>query len=322
MGTKKILIYKIIQVFIEYFQDIWSFLRYNGYSPFEPLDRRLSNKILIDAHTIEKGLTIPNPRPHFGGDKICALLDMAMQQGDSVQDDLPRKMLIGALRDYRDTFSDVPPPDPFLAARIDAFLDSSATANALGGVRIIADMTDVERSESVIAFLKARFSARNFGQRGLSDAEIASVISVAQRAPSQCNRQSVRVHVYRDRSRISKLLELQRGARGFIELVPTLFVVTSEITAWGGAEQRNQFYIDGGIYTMMLLLALEAHGFVSCPLNLALSNQNERVIKKFGDISASERLIVMIAAGSAPDEPLHVACSPRRSTDSITRLHD
>ena len=40
------------------------------------------------------------------------------------------------------------------------------------------------------------------------------------------------------------LLDLQGGARGFAETVPTLFVITSEITAWGGPQQRNQPYVD------------------------------------------------------------------------------
>jgi len=89
------------------------------------------------------------------------------------------------------------------------------------------------RDASAISFLDGRFSARDFAPRSLNDPEIAAVIELAQRAPSQCNRQSTRIHVYRNRAKIAKLLELQGGARGFAEAVPTLFIVTSEITAWG-----------------------------------------------------------------------------------------
>src|SRR5690554_4037963 len=73
---KIIRIAKIFQVFGEYAQDIWLFLRHNGFSPFEDRARRLSHKTIIEAHTIEKGLALPHPKPHFGQDKIRALLDM------------------------------------------------------------------------------------------------------------------------------------------------------------------------------------------------------------------------------------------------------
>lgn len=320
MRTKLMRVARIFRVFTECANDAWLFLRHNGLSPFEARDRRLAHKTIIEAHTIEKGLALPVPRPHFGRDKIMALLDMNASWNPPVGD-LSRSMLLGALRDYRTTFADVPSPDPRLAARVDAFLDNSETASACGGLRMDVDGL-VKRDDLAIDFLERRFSARDFGPQPLDDAQIYAVVSLAQRAPSQCNRQSVRVHVYRNRTRIAQLLELQGGARGFIEAVPTLFVVTSEITAWGGPQQRNQLYVDGGIYAMMMLLALDAHGFVSCPLNLAITNRTERAIKAAGTIPARERLVVMITAGPPPNKPLRAACSPRYSAEAIARVHD
>lgn len=320
MRAKLMRIARVFQIFTECANDVWLFLRHNGFSPFEARDRRLAYKTVIEAHTIEKGLALPVPRPHFGRDKIRALLDMNASWSPAVGD-LSRSMLLGALRDYRTTFADVPSPDPSLARSIDAFLDTSETASARGGFRKDIGRI-VKRDDFAIDFLERRFSARDFGPQSLDDGQIDAVVSLAQRAPSQCNRQSVRLHVYRDRMRIARLLELQGGARGFVETVPTLFVVTSEITAWGGPQQRNQPYVDGGIYTMMMLLALDAHGFVSCPLNLAITNRTERAIKSAGNIPARERLVVMIAAGSPPTRPLRAACSPRWSSDAIARVHD
>lgn len=100
------------------------------------------------------------------------------------------------------------------------------------------------------------------------------------------------------------------------------FVVSSEITAWGGPQQRNQPYMDGGLYAMMLMLALDAKGFMSCPLNLAIGNRTERTIKQVGSIPPRERLIVMIAAGTQPDHPIRAANSPRLDADAICQIHD
>lgn len=319
MRSKFTRIAKILQVFAEYARDGWLFLRYNGFSPLESRDRRLSHKTIIEAHTIEKGLALPEPRPYFGQDKVRALLEMnagwAPPPGD-----LSRTMLLGALWDYRAAFVNTSPPDAALAAQVDTFLGTQEAETAEGGLRGNIEKKS-ERNASAVAFLEARFSARDFAPRSLEDREIAAVVDLAQRAPSQCNRQSTRLHVYRDRARIVRLLELQGGGRGFIQAVPTLFVITSEITAWGGPQQRNQPYVDGGIFTTMLLLSLDAHGFVSCPMNLAITHSKEQAIKKEGSIPARERLVVMVAAGLPPSYPLRAARSPRWPADKICTIH-
>lgn len=320
MIAKIIRLFKVTQIFTEHLQDSWLFLRHNGLSPFESRDRRLSFKTIIEAHTIEKGLSLPEPRPFFGQEKIRALLDMNADWTPP-KNDISRSMLLGALRDYQATFFNQPAPDATLVDCINDFLDTSCTETALGGVRHDISVTSAA-NESAIAFLQSRMSARDFAPRALSDDDIRDVISLAQRAPSQCNRQSTRLHVYRNRAQIKQLLELQGGARGFAEAVPTLFVVTSEITAWGGPQQRNQPYVDGGIYTNMLLLALNAKGFVCCPLNLAIAHRTERAIKSAGHIPKRERLVVMVAAGPPPSYPFRVAQSPRWTEDNICTFHD
>jgi len=313
---------RIAQIFFffsEYAQDMWLFMRYNGHCPMEARERRLSYKTIIDAHTIEKGLSLPQPKPHFGLDKIAALLSIN-EDWTPPKDDLSRSMLVGALRDYQSSFANVPAPDTALAEQVKAFVASHDTYHATGGVR--HGLTHPAENSEAVRFLESRFSARDFGNRALTDEELTQVVILAQRAPSQCNRQSARLHVYRDPAKVSALLDLQGGARGFAEAVPTLFVVTSEITAWGGPQQRNQPYLDGGLYAMMLMLSLDAKGFLSCPLNLAIGNRIERAIKRAGDIPTRERLVVMIAAGRQPDHPIRAANSPRRNARATCRVHD
>jgi nitroreductase len=82
------------------------------------------------------------------------------------------------------------------------------------------------------AFLQSRSSCRMFQPGKIDSGLLTSLVELAQSAPSQCNRQSSRVHVYQDRAVIAQLLELQGGSRGFAQSVDNLFVVTSEVTAW------------------------------------------------------------------------------------------
>lgn len=310
---------KVLSFVPEYVQDLWLFLRHNSHSPFEERDRRLSYRTIIEAHTIEKGLTLPGPKPHFGRDKIAAVLDLN-EGWTPPANDLSRSKLVGALRDYQQSFEGMAVPDAALAERISAFIASHSAERATGGIR--PEVKPAYENPVAAAFLENRFSAREFGVGALTDSEMAAVVTLAQRAPSQCNRQSTRLHIYRDPSRIRSLLDLQGGARGFADNVPTLFVVTSVITAWGGPQQRNQPYVDGGIYAMMLMLGLDAKGFLTCPLNLAISNSTERAIKTKGDIPARERLVVMVAAGRQPDHTIRAANSPRWGVDDVCNVHD
>lgn len=296
------------------------FLRHNGYSPFESRGRRLSHKTIIEAHTIEKGLTLPKPKPHFGREKIKGLLKMNAGWTPP-KEELSRSMLVGALSEYRKAFATEPAPDVSLTESIDGFLKTHSDSPSTGGVRHGMERRR-EENTSVVCFLESRFSAREFGQSALSDEDIIEVARIAQRAPSQCNRQSSRLHVYRNQAKVRELIGLQGGGRGFAENVPTLFVVTSEITGWAGPTQRNQPYMDGGLYAMMLLLALDAKGFLTCPLNLAVSHRTERAIKLAGNIPARERLIVMVAAGPQPGHPVRAAASPRWPPEAVCTCHD
>ena len=311
---------KLGQMLSEYFQDMWQFVRHNSHSPLEACERRVAFHTVIEAHTIEKGLALPTPRPLFGEAKIQSLLCMNPDPAP-VGANFPRAMLLGALETYANYFCGLRSQNPALFKAIERLvgLERKASRESAGGLRY---SSAPKLDQDAMSFLAKRYSARIYAPGPLSLDEVKTVVRVAQVAPSQCNRQSCRVYVFRDRDRIDRLLALQGGARGFGETVPTLFLVCSEITAWGGPQQRNQPYVDGGLFSMQLILALTAHGILSCPLNLAVSNACERRIRRTAGVPDRERVIMMIAAGyplaeSLEGKPVRVAGSPRRPLSEV-----
>lgn len=313
--------FKVLEFLREYCTDMWLFMKHNNHSPFEDRFRRGFFQTIISSHTIEKGLSLPEPRPLFGRDKVSAIL-RHLRSYNRQFSEFPVGMAHGALSDYRDfSAPHAPSNDPTLEA-IEKHLDAEAAPRAerTGGVKFVAAV-GTDNQEAPTAFLTSRISCRMFVPDPLPLEQIEEVLRVAQSAPSQCNRQSVRVHFYQDRSQIAKLLRLQGGSAGFSETVGNLFVVTSEITAWGGPQQRNQLYVDGGLYSMMLMLALHAKGISSCPLNLAVTNSTERDIKEIAEIPSSQRLIMMIAAGQTADSIIRAARSPRCNVSDIAVFH-
>lgn len=318
---------QLLGFFTEYATDMWLYLRHNGYSPWESRALRREYKTVIETHTVEKGLSLANPRPFFGEAKIKALLDD--RQKDEPEMTFASQMLAGALNDYvifNRSFAQAAESasggGASLLDRATEYVVSEEERGCVltGGVRAVLDPPS-SIDQHAVDFLESRFACRVFDPTPMTAEEVEAVTSLAQRAPSQCNRQSSILHVFRDRASIEALLALQGGARGFVDDVGTLFIVSSELTAWGGPQQRNQPYVDGALFAMMLMLSLQAYGFASCPLNLAVGNGLEGRIKSAAGIPRRQRLIMMIAAGRPGAATVKAAKSPRRPISEVLQIH-
>ncbi|WP_291811930.1 nitroreductase family protein [Limnobacter sp.] len=311
---------KLMQILLEYLQDSWRFTYYNSHSPFQPRSKRIGYHTVIETHTVEKGLVLPKPRPFFGLEKISSILKMQQIKGIE-RAPFPRRMLLGALAAYLEWHKKYPNPQPEIVEKIEKFVreENLSGVVASGGVRNTCPPINNLAAQE---FLMSRFSSRVFDAEPLPTNLVEQIVLIAQQAPSQCNRQSSKVYHFFSKEIIMSLLDLQGGSKGFSDNVPTLFLITSDITAWGGAQQRHQLYVDGGLFSMQLMLAMHAFGVLNCPLNLAVSNSTESAIKRIANIPASERVIMMVAAGlpsrSGNEKGiLSVAASPRRSLEEV-----
>ena len=311
---------KVAGIFSETLRDALLFLRFNSYSPFVDKSRRAFYKIIIEAHTIEKGLSLSDPKLLFGKDKIRFVM-AALSRYDIRHSPVPAHMSLGALDAYVNFHARAGMTDPLLD-EIAGYLktwEARLPRPWKGGTR---DYSFNGHPAGTLQHLMAsRSSIRTLRPTPLAPDQILEAIAIAQLAPSQCNRQSSRVHAYQDPARIKELLALQGGSRGFAESVGNLFVVSSEICAWGGPGQRNQAYVDGALFAMCLMFACRSMGWGACPLNLAIDHKTETAIRRAGGIPAGERLIMMIAFGEPLAPETRVAFSPRRPATEIATLH-
>ncbi|PKO65524.1 MAG: hypothetical protein CVU22_19505 [Betaproteobacteria bacterium HGW-Betaproteobacteria-16] len=311
---------KVAGIFSEALRDALLFLRFNSYSPFVDKSRRAFYKIIIEAHTIEKGLSLSDPKLLFGKDKIRFVM-AALSRYDIRHSPVPAHMSLGALDAYVNFHARAGMTDPLLD-EIAGYLktwEARLPRPWKGGTR---DYSFNGHPPGTLQNLMAsRSSIRTLRPTPLAPDQILEAIAIAQLAPSQCNRQSSRVHAYQDPARIKELLALQGGSRGFADSVGNLFVVSSEICAWGGPGQRNQAYVDGALFAMCLMFACRSMGWGACPLNLAIDHKTETAIRRAGGIPAGERLIMMIAFGEPLAPETRVAFSPRRPAAEIVTLH-
>jgi nitroreductase len=190
-----------------------------------------------------------------------------------------------------------------------------------GVIEIRADHLKARWTIDFADFAAARHSVRVFSDKSVDRQDIQRAVVTAQRAPSVCNRQSWRVYALNDRGSIKQALAFQNGNTGFGDQIPCLLLVTGDTSTMIFTYERNQIWIDGGLFSMALLYALQSLGLATCCLNLCMPWSVEAKLARFYKLPDSERPIMMIAVGHLPDRLL-VANSQRQPIDSVLTWAD
>jgi nitroreductase len=301
------------------------FIFYCRLSPFVPKHKKDSYDLIFFSHTIEKGLSLPEPRPLFGRNNICRILSLLRHCQPDKVNPVALQMALGSLKSYLEFHSNLKIANLFLNDLADELNDLAQQyrITADGGVKNVSNIFQRidQRLFSYEDFLASRYSCRFFCQKPVPLELIRNVIRNAQQSPSQCNRQSTRVHLHRDKEQIAKLLALQGGGRGFAASVPNLLIITNEVSSWTNRGERNQCYVDAGLFAMGLLFALHANGVGACAMNFSKTNLEERRFRKAANIPAGERVVMLIAVGFQDDKATIAARSARSAVDGVLKIH-
>ena len=110
---------------------------------------------------------------------------------------------------------------------------------------------------------------------------------------------------------IDKCLKLQNGNSG-IEGIQTLLVITTTLNSFFGSSERNQAYIDGGIFLMSLLNSMHFLNLASCCLNWSVDKQIDIDFKSICSLSSNSVIISLVAVGSYRKDAFLVARSMRK----------
>lgn len=261
----------------------------------------LESRLIIGYHGLEKGTSFPAPRRPYGAARraeIEQLLALSAHKGYRLQSEPHARSAIASVDDFNThgSFSDEVTPV--------SNWDGSAYD-----------------SEFVARFVGSRHSVRNFDTTlKVEPSLIRKVVELAGFTPSVCNRRSYRAHYFDDRVTVDSLLSLQNGNSGFGHTVPGLFVVTERRSSFVGAGERNQRWVDGGLFAMTLVWIAHALGLGTCLLNWSQPNAQSDRLREAASIPSSEDIVVMIAIGY-PADGHRVPRSPRRQTEEIFVQH-
>ena len=168
-------------------------------------------------------------------------------------------------------------------------------------------------------FAASRHMVRHFAGTAKRKA-LEEAIRLATTAPSSCNRQPVRVHVVENREKMERLLARQGGTRGFGGDAGHVLLVTADRSTVRWGWERNDIWINGGIFAMNLCHALHWEGIAHCLLHWSVPPEADREAHRLLGIPASEAIVSLVACGMPPEE-FDVAASPRRGLEEVATWH-
>ncbi|MEP1870511.1 MAG: nitroreductase family protein [Paraglaciecola sp.] len=288
---------------------------------------KLISRIVLDTHVIEKGLTMPEARLGFGLARLNILMEnmrLFIQSYDVANPQLLHGFSV--LQEYVDFHE-----------KHNHAIDSQALANynKLVILKESKDITFTSREQrnisksdyflnaesSFFEFSESRSSLRNYSAERVSQETLKQALDLARNTPSACNRQSVRVHLYRDLTEISKILEVQGGNRGFGHLANFLIAVTFKPKIYFEQNERNSGHVDGGMYAMNILYALHCNKLAACILNAAHAPAKDKKMRSVANIPDDEIFVAFIAGGIPPDD-FKIARSFRYPLDYVLTEHN
>lgn len=305
-----------------YCKEAWLHIQHSFWLPANSVSR-LRIRMVMYSHVIEKGLAMPKPRPFFGQGVVRQVIRdlqtaLLMEQFPEFIKTLSYKVLDSYVIFHKG--KEGGSADQAFVNEVQVFLESyqiELVDNIVGGAQTIKrdDLLDFAKGD-FLSLVSNRRSIRNFSKEPVSKETIKNAVKIAQMSPSACNLQPSHVYVVKDKSLVQKVLELQAGARGFSEVVDTLFIITCDFSLGIGPRTRNQGFVDNGLFAMNLMNGLLYYGVGSCPMHWSVNADAERALRKIISIEKSHRVSMLIVAGNLPNV-VNTPISQRVSMDSI-----
>ena len=283
---------------------------------------QIKTYLIFYTHSLEKGLSHDDFRNGFGKKALTALstnLKVYEKNGFDKSDKVYVNA-ISTLKEYIKAHSSVGYDTDYLSKMFEHFLDEAKKCKKDIGGKMVINKSDKinNKLKNFKDLFTERYSVRSYSDDPVDIEDIKTAIDISMKTPSVCNRQSSRVHVITNKDVIKNAMAIQGGMNGYV-IPPALIAVTTDSSSFISIYERNQIFIDGGAFSMSLLLSLEYQGLAACPLNTMFSIKRDKAMRKLLNIGSNENLIMIISVGNFKEKN-NVAKSFRLSSKDITSI--
>jgi len=318
---QKVLIYRFY--FNQAITNIKRFIFYSNSFYKINSESKLRGQLTMIYHVIEKGLTMPTPKMGFGYEKVNELINFCniyiskKYDTKAIEFEHSVKLLDEYLKFHANNNYNV---EENIEKTIKLLVEKSQIKTS--SEQLIFDSSDFfkYKDSSFADFCLSRHTVRNYSEKDIPISVINECILLAQTSPSACNRQPSRVYIIKHREIIDSFLKLQNGNRGFGFLANAIVVFTSDISVFQSIIERNEPYLNSGMFAMTFIYALHHYKIGSCALNWSVTTEIDLKLRKLLNVPDNELITMTLSCGYLPNR-LSVARSPRLDINSIVRYY-
>ncbi|WP_165826251.1 nitroreductase family protein [Rhodococcus globerulus] len=295
-----------------YLYDLKRYYQFSSSRGAEHHKVNLQAAITERYHSIEKGLSLPSPRPAFGAAPLRGLLDYVDIYLDLYGRDEFLDVVAGVLDEYVNFNAKVGVlPDSIPEySRISRALEIVRMPDHDAGIKSVdRDIVYAATNGVDLDFFTSRSSVRQYSDEPILESEIVVATMAALKSPAVCNRQFGKIYAFTDEDTIRRLLDVQGGANGFASEIKGLAIVTTNLRAYWNAGQRNQAWVDGGLFAMSFILGLHAQGIGSVCLNWSKKPSKDQEMRLAAGIPQEDAIVMLIGFGKLREEYVVAASS-------------
>lgn len=256
---------------------------------FNSNDRRTNSLVIIEAHRIEKALTLKSNRNDFSIRPIQRLMYF-FNKSNNVD---IKKFIISVFNNLI-----IQCPEHFKNEELKEFV-SLNKVYATNDISKTLNANKLKNTQKInfMELANIRRSIRYFTDEKILLSDFFSNDDIQNVTPSVCNRRDFRFIQITDEKTKVKLLKLQNGNGSFREHISNLGIVVADRSKMVNPEERNQCFIDGGLFGMNFIHFLTFYGISSCCLNWSRNMIIDLKFKNLNVIEKHEELLFMVAFG-------------------------
>ena len=320
----KFLTLKTGTLYLNYFKDFKLFYIHSNAFKIDSLEK-IEATIILDYHSIEKGLLFKNMKPGFAEYRIKNLhqnlsKDVVNSNINLSQINVAFQIMCEYYELHQKINFDI--SDYFTLEQYEFYKDSlkQSYSNIFkGAIEYQKEDFYQYNLQNFEIFSPSRKSIRNFTGEIIDISIIKKAVKLSLNAPSVCIRQSSKVYLLDKKQLIDEVLAIQGGMSGFTKNIHQLLILTTNRNYFYSIGERNQMFIDGGLFLMNLLYSLHYYKIANCPANWGKTIKEEKMLQQYIKIPESEKIICMIPIGVAEDS-FRVPLSRRREVNEIFEI--
>ncbi|WP_299778158.1 nitroreductase family protein [uncultured Formosa sp.] len=147
---------------------------------------------------------------------------------------------------------------------------------------------------------KRRHSVRWYNDDEVDVQLIKKAVGSALASPSACNRQPFEV-LYITGKKLEELKPLKLGFEMFSDSIKAFIFIVGDLSSYIEERDKHLIYIDGSLFAMSLMLALEALGISSCPINYPDVTNIDNKVQDILNLEGYQKGVMLMSVGYASD---------------------